>query len=67
MLSDEDKLCARITYLSSIEAEVILVTLIANILNWVFGGFQIYLTNLLVYYYFSFIMYFWLEWSYVSL
>ena len=67
MLSDEDKLCARITYLSSIEAEVILVTLIANILNWVFGGFQIYLTNLLVYYYLSFIMYFWLEWSYVSL
>ena len=67
MLSDEDKLCARITNLSSIEAEVILVTLIANILNWVFGGFQIYLTNLLVYYYLSFIMYFWLEWSYVSL
>ena len=67
MLSDEDKLCARITYLSSIEAEVILGTLIANILNWVFGGFQIYLTNLLVYYYLSFIMYFWLEWSYVSL
>jgi len=67
MLSDEDKLCARITYLSSIEAEVILDTLIANILNWVFGGFQIYLTNLHVYYYLSFIMYFWLEWSYVSL
>ena len=33
MLSDKDKLCARITNLSSIEAEVILVTLIANILN----------------------------------
>ena len=32
MLGDEDKLCARITHLSSIEAEVILVTLIANIL-----------------------------------
>ena len=33
MLSDEEKLCARITNLSSIEAEVILGTLIANILN----------------------------------
>ena len=33
MLSDEDKLCARINNLSSFEAEVILVTLIANILN----------------------------------
>ena len=33
MLSDEDNLFARITNLSSIEAEVILVTLIANILN----------------------------------
>ena len=32
MLSDKDKLCARITHLSSIKAEVILVTLIANIL-----------------------------------
>ena len=33
MLSDKDKLCARITNLSSFKAEVILVTLIANILN----------------------------------
>ena len=40
MLSDKDKLCARITNLSSFEAEVILVTLTANILNRVCGDFR---------------------------
>ena len=33
MLSDKDKLCARITNLSSIEVEVILGTLIVYVLN----------------------------------
>ena len=56
MLSDEDTLCARITNLSSIEGEVILVTLIANILNWVFGGFQIYLIRVNAYYYYVFLV-----------